>query len=285
MTYSTLKLQQDGAILRVTISNPPINTMSVKMVEELFQLAGGLQIDTTIKVVLFDSADPDFFIAHFDLNDFVSAASDPSKASKYPDINVVQALIQCWQALPQVTIGKVDGRCRGGGLEFLLGLHMRFASSESLFCFPEASLGFLACGSGVTRMALSVGPARALEVVLSARDFSAEEAERYGFINRALPANELDGYVDDLVERLGKRSREVIAINREVLTRVQAPFVDSFFAGLAAENDGLRASLASPELQSLIAAMISQGQEREVERDLPASITMLLAAQQKESDR
>src|SRR5262249_3297739 len=155
-----------------------------------------------------------------------------------PDLNGFQALTLTWQMLPQITIGKLNGRCRGGGLEFLLCLSMRFASTNSKFCFPEASCGFVTGGGRATRAAMAVGPAGVLELLLSARDFSGEGAERYGLINRALPEGELDAYVDDLVRRVAKRSHAVVAMNREVLRRVFEPFVEPVFSALASENDG-----------------------------------------------
>jgi len=279
MTFSTFSLKQDGAVLRVTLSNPPVNLMSMKMTEELFQLSGRLYVDPGVRVVIFDSEDPDFFIAHFDLEDLVQSASDPSKASKYPDINALQALTLSWQSLPQVTIAKVAGRCRGAGLEFILGLSMRFASTEAKFCAPESSGGFLACGGGTTRLALAAGPARALEVLLSARDFSAAEAERYGFINRALPSDELDRYVDDLAHRVAGRSAAVVGMHQEVFKRVYSPMVEPMFAGLAAENDGFRSALSSAEFSAGIEAMLSVQQSREHELDLPATISRRVLAQ------
>lgn len=278
MSNSTLQVKQDGVVLRVTLSNPPINLMSIKMTEELFQLSGRLMFDPSVNVVVFDSADTDFFVAHFDLLDLASAGSDPSKAGKFPDINVLQSLSLNWQALPQVTIAKIDGRCRGGGLEFALGLSMRFATLDSKFCFPEASSGFLPSGGGTTRTALAAGPARALEVLLSSRDFSGEEAERYGLINRALPKADLDRYVDDLVSRIARRSRPTITMNREVINRVFAGMVDPVFAGFAAENDGLRAGMAGAEMPACMEAMLRGGQTRERELDLPATIAKDSAA-------
>lgn len=277
MNFSTFAVKQDRGVLRVTLSNPPINLMNGKMAEELFLLAGHLHSDRSVKAVLFESANPEFFIAHFDLNDLITSASDPQKASKFPDINILQSLALSWQALPQVTIAKMKGRCRGGGLEFALGLNMRFATNDSKFCFPEASVGFLACGGGSTSVALSSGPARALEVLLSARDFTGEEAERYGLINRALPENEIDHYVDDLVDRISMRSPAVIAMHKEVLKSVYAQMVDSVFAGIAAENEGLRGGLTGDELQANMIAMVTGGQTRERELDLPATISQILA--------
>jgi enoyl-CoA hydratase/carnithine racemase len=234
--------------------------------------------DPTVRVVVFDSANPEFFIAHFDLDDLVASASDPAKASKYPDINAMQSLALSWQALPQVTMAKVAGRCRGAGLEFILGLSMRFATPDSKFCSPEASGGFLACGGGTTRAALAAGPARALEFLLSGRDFSGDEAERYGLVNRSLPAEEIDAYVDDLAQRISRRSPQVIAMHGEVFKRVYSPLVDPMFAGLAAENDGLRTALAGEEMKAGIVAMLALKQAREHELDLPGTMARIAQA-------
>lgn len=279
MNFQTLKLQQDGALLRVTIQNPPVNLMGATMVQELFQLGGRLHSDPGVQVVLLDSADPDFFIAHFDLVDLAGAADDPSAGSKYPDINVLQSLTMSWKALPQVKIARIEGRCRGAGLEFVLGaMDMRFATTDAKLCFPEASAGFLASGGGSTFTALAAGPARALEFLLSARDFDGAEAERFNLVNRALPKAELDAYLDDLIGRVLSRSPAVVAYHRAAFAAVYSGIVEPVFAGLAAENDGLRAAQAGEQMPAGIAAHLKAGQTREFELDLPASLARLHAA-------
>lgn len=272
MEFNTLKLREENGAMFVTLGNPPINLMNIQMVTELMQLTGMLMQRPDLKVVVLDSADPDFWIAHFDLNDLVSSASDPSNASKYDDINVIQSLSLGWQALPQITIGKVNGRCRGAGLEFLLGLTMRFASVDSKFCSPEASGGFLATGGGTTRMMVSAGPARAMEFLLSARDFTGVEAEKYGIVNRALPEDELDSYVDDLVARIAQRSTPVISMHKEVMQATLATFVEPVFDGFAAENACFRRALQSDEFKQAVESMLKLGQAREVELDLPDTL-------------
>jgi enoyl-CoA hydratase/carnithine racemase len=116
-------------------------------------------------------------------------------------------------------------------------------------------------------------------VLLSARDFSATEAERYGFINRALPSDELDRYVDDLAHRIAGRSAAVVGMHQEVFKRVYSPMVEPMFAGLAAENDGFRSALSSAEFSAGIEAMLSVQQSREHELDLPATISRRVLAQ------
>lgn len=279
MSFKTLSLRQDGELLRVTLANPPINLISIQMTEELFQLAGRLHADPGVRVVLLDSADPDFFLAHFDLQDLQKSAADPSKASKYPDINVLQSLALSWAALPQVRVAKIAGRVRGGGLEFLLGaMDMRFASEDSKLCFPEASAGFQAAGGGTTFTTLMAGPARALEFLLSARDFSGIEAERYHLVNRALPRAELDAYVEDLLTRLLRRSKAVVAMHREAIARATSFTVEPLFAAMAAENDGMRTGLAGPEMPAAMQAHLKIGQTRENELDLPATLARLTAS-------
>jgi enoyl-CoA hydratase/carnithine racemase len=182
------------------------------------------------------------------------------------------------QSLPQVTIAKVSGICRGGGLELILGMTMRFAGKSSRFCAPEASCGFLACGGGSTRLAMACGPARALEIMLSARDFSGEEAQQYGVINQALPDDELDAYVEMLAKRIAQRSSHTIAVNREVVKRTFAIMADSLFAGFASENEGWRASMLLPEASQINIAVLETGQTRETELDLPQTIDRILAA-------
>jgi len=176
-----------------------------------------------------------------------------------------------------VKIAKIDGRCRGGGLEFALALDMRFSSRRSLFCFPEASGGFLAAGGGTTRTLMAAGPARGMEFLLSARDFSADEAERYGLINRALADGELDAYVADLAARIALRSPAVVGMHREVSARAFSPMVEPMFAGLAAENEGMRAGMAGCEMQGIVKLHMQAGQTRDLELDLPATMAGFIA--------
>jgi enoyl-CoA hydratase/carnithine racemase len=247
MSYQTLKVRRDGRILYVDFENPPLNLMTIQMVGELFELAGTLAFDPDTAVVVFGSTNPEFFIAHFDLDDLVRTVTDPTvPQSRYEDINSLQALATAWQILPQVTIGVVGGICRGAGVEFLLGLDMRFATPESRFCLPEVSGGILPAGGGTTRLAMMLGPARAREVILSGRDFTGEEAASYGIVNRALSSDELTTYVETLAQAVARRSPDAVAAVGEVLKSVYGAAIDAQFAGFATENEGLRSLLGTP---------------------------------------
>ncbi|WP_227791637.1 enoyl-CoA hydratase/isomerase family protein [Burkholderia sp. BE17] len=280
MSESLLATRIDGAVMRVSIKNPPVNLLNVGMVKELFGLVGRLTVDPSIKVVVFDSAVPDFFIAHFDATEFKAGSTDPAARGRYDEINILQSLSTCLGNLPQITIAEVTGVCRGGGLDLILGMTMRFASRSARFCAPETSVGFLSCGGGMTRLAMMCGPARALEVTLSGRDFSGEEAQQYGIVNQALADDELRDYVDSLARRIALRPAYAIASNRGVIKRVFASMADSLFEGFAAENDAMRASIQQDYMQRANEAVAMQGQTRENEFDLPATIDHILASMQ-----
>ncbi|TDG03958.1 enoyl-CoA hydratase/isomerase family protein [Paraburkholderia guartelaensis] len=274
MTYQTLNIRRDGRTLFVDFNNPPLNLINAQMIGELFDLAGSLAFDRETAVVVFGSANPEFFVAHFDLNDLLRLSSDPTAPrSRYDDINVLQALSTVWQTLPQVTIGVVDGICRGAGLEFILAFDMRFATPGSRFCLPEASGGILPAGGGTTRLAMLIGPARAREVILSARDFSGDEAATYGFVNRTLPRENLHTYVSTLAHGVAKRPPSSIAAVDEVIKSVFGWAVDAQFAGFASENAAFMKLVDEPPVREGLEKM-AQMQDVEHERDLPA----LLAA-------
>ncbi|MFE7654741.1 enoyl-CoA hydratase/isomerase family protein [Streptomyces bottropensis] len=272
MTYQTLKLRRDGRVLYVDFDNPPLNLMTIQMVGELFDLGGSLVFDQETSVVVLGSANPEFFIAHFDLDDMFRSMKDPDvPQSKYDDINVLQALTTMWQTLPQTTVAVVDGIVRGGGLEFILALDMRFTTPGSRFCFPETTGGFLPTGGGTTRLAMQVGPARATEILLSARDFSGAEAASYGLVNRCLGAEELTAYVKELADSVARRPRAAAAAVTEVFRAVFNSAVDAQFAGFAVENAAMKTLLSQPEVIAHLTRM-AEIQDVEHERDLPASI-------------
>lgn len=272
MTFETLTLRREGRVLNVDFDNAPLNLITIQMVGELFELAGSLVFDRETSVVVFRSANPEFFVAHFDLDDMFRSMEDPTvPQSRYDDINVLQALTTMWQTLPQTTIAVVDGIVRGGGLEFILALDMRFATPGSSFCFPETSGGFLPTGGGTTRLAMQLGPARAAEIVLSSRDFSGDEAAAYGVVNRALEPEALAAYVEDLAERVAQRSPGSVAAVNEVFRAVYNAAVDAQFAGFAVENTAMKNLLAQPEVIAHLTRMATL-QDLEHERDLPATI-------------
>ena len=196
--------RQDG-IAWVTIDAPPMNLLGGELMGGLMGLVDTLERDTTTRVAVLRSADPDFWIAHGDVASITSVPiAPPSEARpEASELNFVHQVFERIRKLPQVTIAEIEGYVRGGGSELALACDMRFAArGKAVFGQPEIALGILPGAGGTARLARLVGRARASEIIFGGGDFSADEAERYGWINRALPPAELPEFVAKLARRI-----------------------------------------------------------------------------------
>jgi enoyl-CoA hydratase/carnithine racemase len=211
---------------RIVFSNPPINLLNSITVLELGELVSRIEEADELRVVVFASDNPDFYMARYDLSDTNPVAFAPTESGV---TYFIDSMLRMQKAGP-ITIASIRGRVRGGGSEFALSCDMRFASVEnSLLGQPEAGVGIVPAGGAVERLPGLVGPARALEIIASADDYDALVAERYGWINRAVPDTELDDYVDRLARRLATFDPEVLATTKRlVLGRTFKPTLDDY---------------------------------------------------------
>ena len=226
--YSTFETNAADGILTVTFNMPPVNIQSIAQLDDLDSLAEILEKDKDIKVVIFQSSVPEFFIAHADIT-FLKDMSTTAVPRDKVELSKLQKVLERISNLPQATIAKIEGYARGGGHEFALACDMRFAArGKAIFMQMEVGMGILPCGGGASRMARQVGLGRALEVILSARDFDADEAERIGTINRALNPDEIDCFVKDLATRISKfPSESITACKRTVYASLDLPIKEA----------------------------------------------------------
>ncbi|WP_305785519.1 enoyl-CoA hydratase/isomerase family protein [Symbioplanes lichenis] len=232
---------------------------------ELTTLMRELRDDETAKVVVFASADPEFFLAHVDMTlvDDADAVADPTAGA--PDgLNVFQALGEALRTAPQVTIVKLAGLARGGGAEFVAAADLAFAAIGPAGLGQIETLGGIVPGGGGTQYLLHrTGRNRALEIVLGADLFDAETAERYGWINRALPADELDSFVDRLARNIADLPEGTVAAVKSAL-----PAYD-LSAGMLREHNAWASQFARPAADKLFRAALAAGaQTRDGERNL-----------------
>ena len=222
----------------ISFSNPPINIFDPATIVELGALMSGLEADPSVKVVVFQSANPDFFIAHLDV----------AKAAEQPEVlGLWRNFVLRLSSTPIVSIAKIRGRTRGIGNEFVLACHMRFASRQSaVFGNPEVGVGLVPGGGAMEWLPRLIGRSRALEFVLSADDFDADIAERYGWVNRTLDDNKLDSFVDTLVRRLASFDRETLAAAKAQINRFGMPTA----AELQSSNEMFFSTLAMPGAQA-----------------------------------
>jgi enoyl-CoA hydratase/carnithine racemase len=237
---------------RVAFSNPPINLLNSTTVLELGEIVRRVEEAQDLRAVVFASAHPDFYMARYDLSDTNPVAFAPTDSGV---TYFIDAMLRLNNAGP-ITIASIRGRVRGGGSEFALSCDLRFASIETtLLGQPEVGVGIVPAGGAIERLSGLVGTARALEIIASSDDYDAVTAERYGWVNRAIPDAELDGFVDRLARRLASFDPQVLATaKRLVRGRAPTPTVDDYRETL----DALRAFIGSPSTQARRAAVISR---------------------------
>lgn len=226
--FKTFNTSVNDAVLNVTFDFEPVNIQGLPMLADLNMLAQKLEVDRLIKVVVFQSAHPEIFVAHADTN-FLKDMSAKAVSRDEVELLDLQVVLERISKLPQATIAKIEGFARGGGHEFALACDMRFAAKgKAKFMQMEVGMGILPCGGGASRIARQVGLGRALEIVLGARDFGAEQAEAYGTVNRALDADVIGPFVDELANRIALWPSESInACKQAVYASIDLPIKEA----------------------------------------------------------
>lgn len=263
MVLETIKLRQEEAVLFAEIAAPPMNLIGPELVRDLVSLIQQAEADKTLQVLVFRSADPDYFISHVDVTRIKEYRAEAAKLTGEASIALLFRYIS---ASRLVTIAQIEGRVRAAGSEFVLACDMRFAARETaIFAQPEPGLGTIPGGGGVQHLARLVGRARALEIMLTAEDYDAEMAERYGWINRALPAAALDGFVRSLAHRIaGFPAAGRVAV-KERVNAIALAAVEDF----RRDSDLFAEGVRTPEAQERIQAALKRGfQTRGAEMNL-----------------
>jgi len=242
------------AYWKVTFNAPPLNIVGPVEVRELARIVSQIEADPYVKVVVFDSSVPDNFIAHYDLlrplEESTGMAPGPTGMHPVPDLMVRIA------RLPLVTISSIRGRATGIGSELILATDMRFASREKAVISQfEVSAGFAPGGGPMSRLPRLIGRGRAMEVLLASDDIDGELAERYGYVNRALPDAELDGFVDKMARRIASFDKQAIADTKKLIDVASLP-PD---AEMQPNWDTFIKSVQRPGAQKRLGALVKQG--------------------------
>jgi enoyl-CoA hydratase/carnithine racemase len=260
VSFETLSVRQEQGVLFVPIDAPPMNLLGPDLVRDLVSLIQHAEADPTVRVVVFKSDDPDYFISHVDLT---QVAQYRAEAAKLTGEASIALLFRHLSASRLVTIAQIEGRVRAGGNEFVLACDMRFAARESaIFGQFELAFGLVPGGGAIQHLTRLMGRARALEVMLSADDYDAELAERYGWINRALPADALDEFVSSLAHRIARFPSAGHVLVKERVNAIALAPIEDFRHDSDLFGEGVR----STDARSLIAAAMKRGlQTRDAE--------------------
>jgi enoyl-CoA hydratase/carnithine racemase len=274
-TQSTVPVQvieETAAYWRVLFDYPPFNIADATIFEGLQELLARMDASRSLCVVVFESANPDFYLAHFDLTGRTGNITTAVGRSGLPIL--MDTFVRLTKS-PVVSIAKIRGCLRGVSSEFVLACDMRFASRENTrLGQPEVGVGVHPGGGGTERLPHLVGRGRALEIVLGANDFDGDTAERYGYVNRALPDAELDSFVDALASRIASFDRRAIAAAKNLINQVSLPSADRLLDAITS----FETALTWPEAQQRIQTLLERGLQRDgdFENRWPAVLGTLL---------
>lgn len=257
--------RKSAAYWKVTFNNGPLNIVGPAEVRELVKIVELIEADKQVQVVVFDSAVPGNFIAHYDLltplEESTGMKPGPTGMHPVPDLMVRIA------RLPVVTIASIRGRATGIGSELVLAADMRFASREKAVLSQwEVGAGLVPGGGPMARLPRLVGRGRAMEILLAADDISGDVAERYGYVNRALPDAELDGFVDAMAMRIASFDRSAIVATKKLVDLASLPPDAEMQPGW----DAFIASVNRPDTQQRLKWLVGQGLQKpgEIEKKL-----------------
>jgi enoyl-CoA hydratase/carnithine racemase len=241
------------AYWRVTIENPPINLYDPEMFAELNVFMDTIDAAKELKVVVFESANPDYFVAHYDLKRGEVIPEQPGAAEFSAWPRFVTRLAQS----RVISIAKLRGRARAHGSELALACDMRFASKEkAILAQVEVGAAVVPGGGATEWLCALAGRSRALEIICGANDFDADTAEKYGWVNRSIPDAELDSFVDDFARRVASFEKRALELAKKLVNaRAGVPSE----ADRWSSNQSFIGTTSWPETQALISKLMDRG--------------------------
>ena len=250
-------IEETSAYWRVVFDYPPFNIVDSTIFDGLQYLLARMDASPNLRVLVFESANPEFYLSHFDLTGKLGNIMTAVGPSGLPIL--MDTFVRLTKS-PVVSIAKIRGCVRGASSEFVLACDMRFASRENTrLGQPEVGVGLHPGGGGAERLPHLVGRGRALEIILSGNDFDGDTAERYGYVNRALPDAELEGFVDALAHRIASFDRRAIAAAKNLINEVSLPSADQLLDALTS----FETALTWPEAQQRVQTLIKRGLQQD----------------------
>jgi enoyl-CoA hydratase/carnithine racemase len=236
----------------VSIDNPPINLMTVGVFVGMARTVERLACNDDVRVVVIRSANPEWFIAHFDVEAILQFPLDQPEPG---ELNAFHVMCETLRTMAKPTIAQIEGRVGGGGCELAASCDMRFATPDAVFSQPEVALGIIPGGSGTVRLPRLIGRSRALEAILGCDDIDAATAERWGWVNRVLPRERIAEFVDELAARIASFPSSAVAEAKASVLRADG----DLRAALLAEAGAFNRTLSDDSAQRAMRRFIELG--------------------------
>ena len=251
--YQTLEVTQRVSVVEVTINNPPLNVMTLQLYSDLVEFTEKVEHDDSVKVIIFQSANPDFFIAHFDVEAILEFPTD-SPAKRSEKLSDFHLMCERVRTMPKATIAKIAGRAGGGGNEFAASCDMRFGLLEkTIFNQMEVALGILPGGTGTQSLPRLIGRGRAMEVCLGCDDLDAKTAESWGYLNRAFNSkSKLDEFIKNLSDRISSWPIEAISRCKASINNSETSWQDGLVEEAFLFQETLRTKTAQTNMRTAL---------------------------------
>jgi enoyl-CoA hydratase/carnithine racemase len=223
-TYKVIRVEVRGKIAYATIDNPPVNVITRDLLDDLTRLSTELDADKDLLVFVLRSANPDFFIAHFDVGAILEFPIDkPARHEDYANA-FYHDMCERFRLMDKITIAQIEGRVGGGGSELSMSFDMRFGVRGKTFVNQmEVPLGIMPGGTGTQRMPRLIGRNRAIEIILGGIDMDADTAENWGYLNRAFEPGKIGPYVEWLAQRIASFPVEAVRLTKQAINSADKP--------------------------------------------------------------
>ena len=250
--FKLLTVARAGRVATVTIDNPPVNVITMALLAELEAVSVMLKRDPDLTVVVMRSADPDFFLAHFDVAAILERPT-AGTAQRDAQIKPFHSLCERFRTMNKVVIGQIEGRIGGGGSELAANFDMRFGvRGKTRINQMEVPLGIMPGGTGTQRLPRLIGHGRAMELILSGDDMDAETAERWGYLNRIFAPDAITPYVDNLARRIASFPPTAVRVAKESVNNSEKPWLEGLFEEAYLFEGLLRTEAAQRNMQRFL---------------------------------
>lgn len=244
--FSTLRVEVDGRIGRLTLSQPdqlnPLGTVPLREIAEAAQW-----FDTTDASIVIVTGEGRAFSSGFDLREFAGGPSDGAASSR-DQADLGRRMAEAMERMSALTIASIKGPCVGGGVVLAGVCDLRVAADDTVFSIPEVDLGIPLAWGGIPRLVREIGPAFTRELVLTCRPFDAAEAKALGFVNRIVPRAELEAAVDELAQQLARKAPSVVRATKRQVNEAMEDVART--VGAWADADLLGAAMRDPEARA-----------------------------------
>jgi len=261
-SYKLIRVEKRDRVAIATVDAPPINIVTLELYAELAQLSLDIEADPDLAVFILRSANPEFFLAHFDVGAILQFPID-TPARREPELNIYHAMCERFRTMAKVTIAQIEGRVGGGGSELASSFDLRYGvRGKTRINQMEVPLGILPGGCGTQRLPRLIGRGRAIEVILGADDLDAETAERWGYLDRIFEADEIGPWVDRLAQRIASFPIEAVRAAKLAVNAADLPLREGLVEEAFLFQGLLRNTSAQNNMKRFLA---TGGQTREGE--------------------